>query len=244
MSLSPDASAQGLLGVETEPLRYGKLDCEPTEASGLIRSMLPSGVRVLDVGCGTGALTLAVNEGKGNTVLCIEPDPVRAEAARQNGLAVYAGLLDEDFVRTQGKFDAIVFADVLEHLVDPAAALRTAMACLVPGGVIISSVPNVAHWTVRLRLLFGRFDYDKWGIMDATHLRWFTTKSMISLYTNQGLDILEVTHSSGNMLDVYNRRPLSFIPGRARRKIVNAATKSLPDLFGCQHLIKARRAAV
>ena len=239
MSMSPDASAQGLLGVEMEPLRYGKLDCDPVEASGLIRDMMPSNARVLDVGCGVGALTEAVNAGKNNTVLCIEPDPVRAQTVRDRGLSVHPGLLDDEFVKTQGKFDVVVFADVLEHLVDPAAMLQKAILCLAPGGAIISSVPNVAHWTVRLRLLFGRFEYDKWGIMDATHLRWFTTRSMVALYANQGLDVVDLSHSAGTMLDVYGRAPFRWMPKGLLRGAVVRLARWLPNLFGCQHVIKA-----
>jgi methionine biosynthesis protein MetW len=223
-----------------EPLRYGKLDCDPIEASGLIRAMMPSNVRVLDVGCGVGALTEAVNADKNNTVLCIEPDPVRAEAARDRGLSVYVGLLDDDFIRTQGKFDVIVFADVLEHLTDPAAMLQKAVSCLAADGMIISSVPNVAHWTVRMRLLIGRFDYDKWGIMDATHLRWFTTRSMLALYDNQGLAVVDLRHSAGTMLDIYGRAPFRLAPRGLLRTVVATLTRWLPNLFGCQHVIKAK----
>jgi len=79
-------------------------------------------------------------------------------------------------------FDGVVFKDVLEHVADPAALLRDARSLLRPGGRVIASIPNVAHWTVRLRLLFGHFDYTPTGLLDATHLRFFMEASVRALF--------------------------------------------------------------
>jgi 2-polyprenyl-3-methyl-5-hydroxy-6-metoxy-1,4-benzoquinol methylase len=73
------------------------------------------------------------------------------------------------------KFDLITFGDVLEHLVDPSATLREAKTLLNPGGRILISLPNIAHWSIRAKLLLGRWEYQPTGLMDYTHLRFFTT---------------------------------------------------------------------
>jgi 2-polyprenyl-3-methyl-5-hydroxy-6-metoxy-1,4-benzoquinol methylase len=86
-------------------------------------------------------------------------------------------------------FDAIIMADVLEHLRDPPAVLEKLRPLLKKKGMIIISVPNVANLYVRLKLLFGNFDYGERGILDKTHLRFFTLRSFHALLMHAGLDI-------------------------------------------------------
>jgi len=243
MTASPDASGEGLTGRAADPLRYGAGNRARFESPELIRSMLPSGARVLDVGCGVGAVTAMANEGKNNTVICLEPDRARAQAAMARGLTVQRGALDEAFVAEHGRFDAIVFGDVLEHLADPGAALELAGSALTPGGVIIASVPNVAHWTVRLSLLAGRFDYEDSGIMDATHLRWFTRASLRRLLAQQGLEISDLRYAAGKWLPAYRSYPWRLLPGRSRPALIVALLHLFPTLFACQFVVAARVAA-
>ena len=87
---------------------------------------------------------------------------------------VFCGVLTEDYLRRQGPFDVVILADILEHLAEPAALLRLVARELNPGGMVLISVPNVARWSVRWHLMRGRFDYTETGIMDVTHLSWFT----------------------------------------------------------------------
>jgi methionine biosynthesis protein MetW len=240
LSADPDGVALGVLGRRPDPLRYGQGDtADPAEAPALMRSLLPANARVLDVGCGAGGVTTAINSGKNNTVLCIEPDPERGAAARGRGLQVVSGVFDEDFAKTCGAFDAIVFADVLEHLADPARVVALAGRCLRPGGVLIVSVPNVAHWTVRLRLLFGRFDYRDRGIMDATHLRWFTRKTLVAMLAHAGFQVSAVHGSVGLWMPEYWRKPLSLLPQRVRRRLVLLLMRAFPGLMACQHVAAA-----
>jgi SAM-dependent methyltransferase len=231
----PDASAVGLLGHAADPLRYGEGITDAYESPGIMRSFVPSNARVLDVGSGTGGVTEIVNTGKNNIVLCVEPDPMRADSGKSRGLSVYAGPFDEKFAELYGKFDAITFGDVLEHIADPAKMLSIAKRCLSPGGVIILSVPNVAHWTLRVRLLIGRFDYTETGIMDATHLRWFTQKTLVTLVTNQGFEVVSLRHSAGLWMPEYR-----IIPYRIRKALLLPLLRVFPQLFGCQHILKAR----
>jgi SAM-dependent methyltransferase len=243
MSVDPDSSARGLLGREPDPLRYGEGDAlDPFEAPGIIRSLTPDHVRVLDVGCGAGALTVAIHAGKNNEVACVEPDPLRSAAARARGLCVHEGFFDAKFAQGCGTFDVIVFADVLEHLADPSAVLRMARDCLKSRGSLIVSVPNVAHWTVRLRLLLGRFQYADGGIMDATHLRWFTRNTLVSLLQNAGFTAPRIRGSAGMWMPEYHRGPLGLMPLGIRRFAVLVLLRLWPRLLACQWIIAVRPA--
>jgi methionine biosynthesis protein MetW len=239
---SPDQSARGLLADSPDALRYDNVTDDPYEVSGLIRSLMPAGVRVLDVGCGTGSVTLLANQGKGNEILCIEPDEERCRLAKARGLQAHNEVLSPEFFETHGAFDVIVFADVLEHLPSPAEILELAVRGLRPGGIVIVSVPNVAHWSVRLSLLFGKFEYTDVGILDSTHLRWFTERSLRSFVRSCGLEIEAIRHTAGATLPVYyDTFPLRFVPGRIKRPVVRFLTRLLPRLFACQHILVGRK---
>ncbi|RMD49523.1 MAG: class I SAM-dependent methyltransferase, partial [Ignavibacteria bacterium] len=84
------------------------------------------------------------------------------------------------------KFDLIMFADVLEHLIDPEYVLKELKNKLKPGGEIIASIPNIRHWSIFRQLLEGNWNYAEHGLLDKTHLRFFTRKTMISLFENAG----------------------------------------------------------
>jgi hypothetical protein len=130
-------------------------------------------------------------------------------------------------------------SDELELNFVPADFLKTMSRAVKPGGVILVSVPNVAHWSVRANLLFGRFDYEPVGIMDATHLRWFTEKTLRTLFEQNGLVPVEVRQTAGSDLPVYGRGLLRRIPARLKTPGIRALTKARPRLFGVQHVVKA-----
>lgn len=103
------------------------------------------------------------------------------------------------------------------------------------------SVPNVAHWTVRFDLLFGRFEYGDVGIRDATHLRWLTAKTIKNLLQQERFEVLACKQTAGVELQEYQKRlPWRWMPGRLRRLIIRALAVAMPLLFGCQHILKAR----
>jgi len=145
-------------------------------------------LRILDVGSAAGYLGAAL-KGRGHYVAGVERDAQLAEQARPFYDQFFHVDVDEwDFSGCQG-FDLILFADILEHLRDPVAVLRRCSGTLSQNGKIIVSVPNVANFMVRLSLLFGRFDYDDRGILDRTHLRFFTLKTLRNLLHECGFSI-------------------------------------------------------
>jgi SAM-dependent methyltransferase len=150
---------------------------------------------VLDVGCGVGLNGAAIKR-TGAHVTGIEIVPRSIERARKVLDEVLAADIGSDRALHDAlgarRFDLIVFADVLEHTVDPRAVLERLLPYLEEDGQILISLPNVAAWTVRLGLLRGRFDYQPSGILDDTHLRFFTRDSVVGLCERAGLEVLRL----------------------------------------------------
>lgn len=149
--------------------------------------------RVLEVGCATGYFTKALTE-RGCDVVGIEIDADAAAVAEKWAERVIVGNLDSAAVWEEldgEQFDAVTFGDVLEHLRDPVAVLRSAVRLLKPSGVVAISLPNVAHGDVRMALLQGRFPYSDTGLLDRTHLRFFTRDTVKDLVRDAGLILVE-----------------------------------------------------
>lgn len=171
-----------------------KRDAHSSHAAILAQLGPGQGRRALDVGAADGFLSELLTE-RGWRVTALERDPDQAERARGRCEEVVIADLEEAPHTLKGPFDAIVYGDVLEHLSDPLGALLVLNRTLADGGRVIASVPNVAHLWVRLQLLTGRFDYADRGILDRTHLRFFTRRSFLTLLADAGLvvDTLTVT---------------------------------------------------
>jgi methionine biosynthesis protein MetW len=237
---SPDHNGRGLTTGVIDPLRYHFNPSEPHEVGSCIQRLMDRGLRVLDVGCGKGQLLRFLADHFDAEGVGIEPDEQRVEFARQLGITVHHGLFDTVPFSKLGKFDVVLFCDVLEHLADPGAALQSALSLLRPGGYVLASIPNVAHWSVRWDLLFGRFDYYHYGIRDATHLRWFTRKTVCNVFSDSGYRIERMLTTAGTGLpEYYHRLPWRAIPRSIRNRFIWAASAAMPTLFGCQFVVKA-----
>lgn len=159
---------------------------------GKIVRLVRQGWRVLDVGCGAGRLA-ALMTSVGATVTGLEREPRAAALARNLCARVFEADLEQEIPLDRNeRFDAIVCADVLEHMVRPDRVLARLTQHLGDRGVVIVSLPNVAHYTVRIGLLRGRFDYEPSGILDRTHLRFFTRTGALQLLAHAGLTTTSV----------------------------------------------------
>lgn len=159
--------------------------------------------RVLDVGCATGYLAQALRDA-GSAVSGIEYDVAAAEQARPHLDALVVGDVERlDLVGEfgSGSFDAVVYGDVLEHLVDPATTLVRTRELLAEGGRVVASVPNVAHGAVRLSLLGGEFPYTETGLLDRTHLRFFTRATVEALFRDAGYTLVELLRTTVGVFD-------------------------------------------
>jgi len=158
-----------------------------------IESLLPGTFkRVLEVGCGTGATLRwlgSLHEGVETVGIEINPE-VRPILEGNVGRAITAPALP--CPEGLGTFDLILFLDVLEHLADPDAAVQAYVPLLSPGGSLIVSLPNVAHFSVSGPLFFkGQFEYEEAGILDRTHLRFFVESSALGLMNRNGLKVVD-----------------------------------------------------
>jgi methionine biosynthesis protein MetW len=165
-----------------------------------VQALVPARARrILDVGCSSGMLGAALKARGGVEVVGIEVDPgyARDAGARLDRVVVAdveALGASEDLEAELGRFDCIVLADVLEHLVEPAVALRAFAGLLEPGGRAVVSLPNVRYWETFWQLgRHGRWPRRSVGLFDRTHLRWFTLADAYDLTAEAGLEVESVT---------------------------------------------------
>ena len=197
-----------------------------------------NGRRVLDVGAADGIVSRRLTE-RGWRVTGIEGDPALAQAGAPHCERMITANLNREIPDMTGPFDAIVYGDVLEHLIDPLRVLVELDRALGPEGFVVISVPNIAHFYIRLLLLLGRFDYIDRGILDDSHLRFFTARSLRALIADAGLTIERFTATPAPLYQVL---PVSWHrPWVAATHAVNAViARNLPRLLGYQLIVLAR----
>ncbi len=166
----------------------------------------PGQPRILDVGCSFGVI--GALRGDPTHVVGIERDPRLRESAAHNCQRLY----DIDLNRfrkemiAERDFDLIFCGDILEHLLDPDAVLKELTDLLAAGGRMVISLPNVAQLPVRLKLLFGRFDYTEVGIMGRSHLHFYTIKTALTIIRAAGLSV-ERFYPAGTVVSFLNVLP-------------------------------------
>ena len=202
-----------------------------------IRS-LPAGRRLLDLGAAGGHLGRAVRD-RCAYLAGVEPDPNVPAAAREG----YDDWRAADALSAgswNAPFDVVVCADVLEHLPRPEILLEKIAGWLAPGGTLLVSLPNVANVSVRAALLIGRFPYADRGILDRTHLRFYTRRSGRALLESAGFRVLgsEPTAMPYEMAWPFLGHPPWTGPVRA---VASGSARLLPTLFGYQFVFEARR---
>ena len=203
-----------------------------------VERLLPPGVHsVLDVGCSVGALGASIKAGTGAQVTGIEYSPAMAAEAEKVLDRVFVGDATAviDGTALEGmQFDAIIFADVLEHLPDPWLVLRRAVRLLTPGGRIIASLPNIRHLsTIYHLVVLGYWPYRDRGIHDRTHLRFFTRRNVLELFRSANLEI-ESVDAKYRLLER---------PHRINRFAKYFALPGLRGFLAFQYLVTARPAS-
>jgi 2-polyprenyl-3-methyl-5-hydroxy-6-metoxy-1,4-benzoquinol methylase len=169
---------------------HRQVDPEGQSSVAQLLRWIKPGSTVLEMGPATGIMTQFLKESKGCDVTCVEVDPKAAEHAKQFCSKMIVGDLNrtEWAQELQGEaFDYIIFADVLEHLLNPADSLQHTLEYLKPDGEVLISVPNIGYIGVIAELLEGRFDYRRDGLLDETHVHFFTRKSLVQLLGQAGL---------------------------------------------------------
>ena len=154
-----------------------------------MQSYVPATVRrLLEVGCGEGNFAAAIKASRGCETWGADLSPTAAAIAAKRLDRVLCG----DFASVLGQlpascFDCVVFNDVLEHLSDPFSALVGIQTCLAPGGVVVASIPNVRHISAfKCYVMHADWKYEDVGVLDKTHLRFFTKKSIVRMFESLG----------------------------------------------------------
>lgn len=186
--------------------------------------------RVLDVGCGYGGLGRSLRSRGTAQTYGVELNPDAASHLAGVYADYWIGDVEEiNLPEDLEPFDCIVFADVLEHLRDPWGTMAQYLQRLKPGGYVVASIPNVRNIALLYNLIVrGRWRYEDSGLLDRTHLRFFTRREIMELFFASGLEI-DLVHE--------NRDRMSPL----RRILAATLLLLIPDLGVCQYLIRARR---
>lgn len=201
-------------------------------------ALIPDGTRtVLDVGCGAGD-NARLMQARGLEIDGVTISQEEANVAGAFMRKCFVADLDAGLPAgaRQRRYDCVVFSHVLEHLKAPEQLVREAAGLLSDQGVVLIAVPNVLNWRQRIDFLRGRFDYADTGVLDRTHLRFYTFKSAPSLIAQANLALDHHSAPGGT--------PLWFLRRMAPKSFSAAidawGSKALPGLIGGQILMRAR----
>jgi 2-polyprenyl-3-methyl-5-hydroxy-6-metoxy-1,4-benzoquinol methylase len=179
--------------------------------------------RVLEAGCASGHVSEFLHS-QGCSVVGVELDSTVVQPALQWLDRVIVGNIDDNELWDElaGEFfDAILFGDVLEHLKDPLNSLRNSVKCLRPSGTVVVSVPNIAHADVKIALMNGTFPYRESGLLDRTHIHFFTKESLLELMRDAGLVVTELYRVTVPVFDTELAAPRGSVDERVLEAVLS-----------------------
>lgn len=178
-------------------LKYNyTFDLEGDHAGAHVLRLVPPGAKVLEIGAGAGSISRPLVEVSKCRLTALEIDPPSVEHLKTFCERVFSSDLNDPNWHKDlegcGRFDAVVIADVLEHLLDPLTTLKSAASLLTNDGAVVVSLPHIANNAIIACLLTSDFDYREWGLLDKTHLRFFAIENIKRLVAQAGLKIVDV----------------------------------------------------
>jgi len=191
---------------------------------GILSLILPEAETALDLGCGTGKLgeQLALHSVEADGVTFNEEERTIA-APKYRRIWVYD--LENGIPPVDRKYDLVVMSHLLEHLADPSALMVSLPSIMTPRSRVVCAIPNMLFLYNRLKLLAGRIEYQEYGLMDYTHVRWYTRKTLIELFLAHGFN-LDEERSTGylplgplrrvlpaSFAETLDRRVVPLLPG-------------------------------
>ena len=206
----------------------------------LSTSYVPKNSRVLDLGSNDGHIGKYLIKNLKCHVVGVEIDKKLASISRKSLNEVIIGDLENKMVQQEifkkQKFDVIFASAILEHLKQPQIILQQLKKTLKKSSIIIINLPNIAHWSIRLNLLFGNFNYTKSGILDKTHLKFFTVKTALRFLEKEcDLKIKTVDYDLPEV-PIFSKLAKLIITKKCQEKIF----RSFPNLFAYQVLVVAK----
>lgn len=200
--------------------------------------------RVFEIGCGAGATGLALKQKfQGIEFIGMEPEEKVAQIAQTRLDRVIVSDIEKVQLDTLGLkkeyFDLIICADVLEHLYDPWKTLFVLRDYLKPDGRVIASIPNIQHIDIINNLLKGNWTYSKYGLLDATHIRFFTLSEIIKMFSGTGYKMIQCSHGMQPELERVKKWPADLDLGRVVLK--NISREEASKLFVFQYFVIAQK---
>ncbi|MEG3640861.1 class I SAM-dependent methyltransferase [Magnetococcus sp. PR-3] len=199
--------------------------------------------RILDVGCAAGGLGEALKARGADYVAGVEYNEDAAAEARSRLDDVQVGDVETlQLPYEAGSFDCIVYADILEHLVNPTKVLQNHAALLAPDGCIVTSIPNIRYYRVMERMVEGYWTYTDSGILDRDHLRFFTIREMLDMLGQAGLKPAFLGETWNEEGQEHQQGPFPKDIHIGRLTLHNQTEFETHDLFVFQYLIRAQKA--
>jgi len=234
-------------------MEYGKDDgyysCQREDILSVLD--LRNGIKVLDVGCGYGGAGKLLKTKYKAEVHGIEINHSAADKARLHYDSVIRGNIEQDEMFFEANyFDFIICADVLEHLSDPWRTLRRLKKYMKDDGQLAASIPNIRNAHTIIQLIDGSFDYQEFGVLDDTHLRFFTYRSSIRLFERSGFKVEKIIRKenysdSEQIIDIWKHRRVTEIASILIKNVTGAevtlGNDFLQDLLTIQFLITAKK---
>lgn len=213
-------------------MRYKyKFDPDPFNTHMLLINEVPVASKVLEIGSASGYMGDYLFQEKKCELWGVEPFCENLEKETEVKYNKFFKITVEELVNSKlaplAYFDVIFIADVLEHLVSPEEALTKLKKYLKEDGIFVISLPNIAHYSIRWSLLRGRFDMQDAGILDRTHLKFYTKESAVKMFESLGFKIIKV-RPSGGYLERFGKRKLF--------KIGKKVLFAFPNLFSFQFI--------
>lgn len=229
---APNGDLPGGLQPDGQMKDLGYYSCDRPEVLALVSA---SAKAILDIGCGVGNLGRGIKARQPAKVIGIEWYGTAAKRAAEVLDRVYQGDINKILPQLPDEsFDTVIMADVLEHLFDTDGILRLVRSKLISGGHLILSLPNVGHWSVVSSLIEGRWDYSEQGLLDRTHVRFFTRSTAIETLRHHDFEISRI-----NATSVGIGPPAGF--SQALRSFGFRAATFDRDSKCFQYLIKAKK---
>lgn len=168
--------------------KFDPLQLELTNIDRLSTALVPRNSQVLELGCATGFMSRYFRQHLGCQVIGVDINPV----VKPDIVGDLNQLSTWKKIKAKASYDVVFASAIIEHLPSPEATLQLIKAVLKPGGLLIITLPNVAHWSLRLKLLRGHWDYEDYGLLDRTHLRFFNYFTSQKLVTDAGFSINQI----------------------------------------------------